>query len=611
MRNLMRGTALVTIMVMVSGMCGCQPTKTTDSRNKDLELTAWTTNGTDYSPGVKPTENIVEDYLVKKTGVKIINMFGNGGLQWDVKFTQLVVSDNLPQLVQCGSGQGPSQFSKMKESDVLYGLTTEMLQKFAPNMYKRIPVEMWKKFTFSDGKIYGIPSGFEISKKIDPDIPGEIEQYATPNYNSAMIDKTGGFWIRDDILKKIYPEAKSYDEIKKLLDSKNRPIGDELMDIPIHTTDEYIDFMRKIRDLKLKENDKTVYPIGLTNGDMWGPMSWFGADMMGYRGHQYMATWDNNKKVIHMPLIEPIVKQAALNINKMVREKIIDPDSLMQTQFQYNEKVLNGQYAVVPSLWMNPFTTNADLEKAGKPFRYRPFYTQIPNQADYPAFSQPPSWTKAVAIFKKNSDSDIEKILKWMDFMFTDEWEDVRYWGPKEAGLYKDLPDGTRQYTDERFQKFFIHGDSSALQPQEKKGISAGTDPVGYLSMMMFQRSPKYYPRFYNKQFKYMLTNESGANFPSDSQYVKNVAAFPPCTMLSSQYASLESVQKFWSARTQWEDPYRVVLVAQSDEQFNQKWEAAEANMRKLFDIDKMMNDMTQVARTLANEMSEGTKENK
>src|SRR5690606_14580656 len=136
------------------------------------------------------------------------------------------------------------------------------------------------------------------------------------------------------------------------------------------------------------------------------------------------------------------------------------------------------------------------------------------------------------------------------------------------------------------FQRFFVEGDSSALQPQEKKGISTGTDPVGYFSMMMFQRSPKYFPRYYNKIYKYMLTNESGANFTTDSQYVKSVIRFPPCTMLSPQYASLDSVQKFWSARSQWEDPYRLVLVAPSDEQFNQKWEAAEMNMRKLFDID-------------------------
>ena len=34
-----------------------------------------------------------------------------------------------------------------------------------------------------------------------------------------------------------------------------------------------------------------------------------------------------------------------------------------------------------------------------------------------------------------------------MNVQFTEEWEDVRYWGPKEAGLYKENEDGTKSYT--------------------------------------------------------------------------------------------------------------------------------------------------------------------
>ena len=54
----------------------------------------------------------------------------------------------------------------------------------------------------------------------------------------------------------------SYDEIIALLEEKQAPIGDEIMDIPIHTTEEFIDFMYKIRDLNKTENGKKVYAFG-------------------------------------------------------------------------------------------------------------------------------------------------------------------------------------------------------------------------------------------------------------------------------------------------------------------------------------------------------------
>ena len=98
------------------------------------------------------------------------------------------------------------------------------------------------------------------------------------------------FWIRDDILKMFYPEAKTYDELCAMIDEKGAPIGDELLDIPIYSTDEFIDFMYKIKDANLMEENKRVYPFGYGGGDNWVALTYLGADMYGYKNHCYTAT---------------------------------------------------------------------------------------------------------------------------------------------------------------------------------------------------------------------------------------------------------------------------------------------------------------------------------
>ena len=585
----------VMLIIAVLALTGCN-TKPASISDAKLDLTVWTPQGTDYVPGIKPTENIVEKWLIEKTNVEITNMFGNGGGQWESKLTQLIAGNIMPDLIHCGAGQGPLQFSKLKEVDKTWGLTPEMIKEYAPNIWKRIPEKMWTPFTI-DGKIYGIPYGFPLSTDIDNTLDPKIASFDNCNYNDVTINKSGSMWVRDDILKMVYPEAMSYDQIIKLMNEKGRPIGDEILDIPIKTTEEYLDFLYKVSKLNLKEGNKTVYATGLTSGDVWMPLTWLGADFMGYRGHQYMASWDNNRQVIRMPLLEPIVKEAAYNIYKMIRDKVIDPDSPVQTQALLQEKINNGQYAVIPSMWMNPFTMNGKLEKAGKPYRYRPFYTQNPNRAGYEAYLQEPNWSNAVAISKTVSESNLKRVLSWMNVMFGEEFEEVRYWGPKSADLYVENADGTRSYKDEKFQKFFLEGDATALTKQDTKGISTGTDPVGYCSVMFFQKSPKYSPLFLNKKFSYILSNDSGASFVADSPHVKSVLKFPPSTLLAPQFANVELVQKLWSSRMQWEDPYKLAFIARNDQEFEQKWKDAENNLKSLIDVDAMLSQMTEIAR--------------
>ena len=81
------------------------------------------------------------------------------------------------------------------------------------------------------------------------------------------------------------------------MEEKNAPIGDYLCDVPINTTEDFVNLMKKIQDLNLTVGNKKVYPFGYVGSDCWTSLALLGGEMMGYRGHFYTSSWDPvNKK---------------------------------------------------------------------------------------------------------------------------------------------------------------------------------------------------------------------------------------------------------------------------------------------------------------------------
>ena len=211
---------------------------------KNLGITIWNTQGTNYEPGEKLEKNIPYEWLKERTLVSVDNIYGNDGGQWDTKLSRLVMGDNMPEVVVCGSGQGVSHFSTLANQKQIWEFDVDMLKKYAPNVYKRIPEDVLKKF-MKDGKLIGIPYQLPSNETTQPWMDKETLDYVKNNVQKNTSDENMALWIRDDVLKKIYPNAKSWSDIQNLADQKNGPIGDDMFDIPINTTEEYINFMYK------------------------------------------------------------------------------------------------------------------------------------------------------------------------------------------------------------------------------------------------------------------------------------------------------------------------------------------------------------------------------
>ena len=593
------GLSVVTVLTMASCTGGKKASKNSEYPNK-LELTVWETQGTDYAEREQPDENIVGDWLVGKTNVEVTNMYGNGGGQWDTKLTKLVAGGNLPDIVHCGAGQGPSHFAKLDELDLIWELTPEMLQKYAPNVWKRIPQRLWDKMTVN-GKILGIPYFIDATYESQPDATKEevdfINETKVIPYNDMTFSNEQCLWIRDDILRKFYPEAKTYDELVEILNERQEPIGDELLDIPIDSTEEYIQFMYDIADLGLKENGKKVYAFGYGGGDNWEALAWLGADMYGYKGHYYTGTWNDVKQQIEIPLVGDVVRQAAKTQNEMINDKVIDMESLAHTSAIYSEKVLNGQYAIVPiDLVGFADDINKQLKERGKKFSYRPFITQVPRLEGYGAYKEETTWVESVCFLNSLKEEELYQVLNWVNVQFSDEYEEVLNWGPKEKELYTEK-DGVRRFKDERFNKYFIDGDSSALELKDTMGLGGvNTHRINGIFSFRVSNYSRWTPSILAKKNPLVPSMISGFKFKSDSEHVKNVKVYPPCQVWSSIYAEVPEVIDYWAEREQWEGKFKLAMAAKKND-FDTKWDAAVKAVNDIANIESMEKKMTKIAK--------------
>lgn len=592
--------AALAAVMLISFATGCKEKKkeeavmNTDGKftpQKDMDITVWVTQGSDYVPPVTAKDNVVEKWLKEKTRVNVKNAYGNGGGQWEAVLARLISGGNFPEIVACGGGQGPTHFAKLAKAKEIWELTPELLQTYAPDVWKKVPKEMWERIKV-DGKIYGIPYSFPVDREIDPDITDE----ELAAWGEAVPSNIGtSLWIRDDILKMIYPDAMSYEDIMKLMEEKGT-IGDELYDVPLDSTEKIVDLMRKIKNLNLKAGEKQVYAFGYAGADCWVPFARLGPDLSGYVGHNYITSWNTEKNEIEIPLTGNVIKETAKLQNQLLREKVIDPESLMHTDAQCKEKILNGQYAMaVLSAVEHPPIINSNLESSGKKFHYRPLYTKVTPQKGYGVCKNNVSWGKSLGILKTVSADDLPQILNWINTQFTDEWEEVRYWGPKEAGLYEDKADGSRLFKNEELNKKYVYKQATNINQEDCYGLNDGCG----MFYVTFKTQSKWDPMIYNHKMSYVLVPESAGKLSPESKYKVDPVIAPPFNVWDAEYANLDSVVSFWSTRSQWEDPFKLTLVAKSDEEFEKKWKEAVDNLKSVADVDQMAKDMTKIAKEL------------
>ncbi len=604
MKKGLKVVALMTALIMCASLfAGCNESKKTASGLEKLALEAWYTQGTDWTYDPVLSDHLLADWLLEETGVFIEDMYGNGGSQWDPKLTKIIASGNIPDLVICGAGQGGAHFKRLDELKKLYKLTPEMLKEYAPNVWKKTPESYWNALTDDEGYIMGIPYMAPPSEEVVNGATEEdidfIDKTALTHETDVMYIKDACFWIRDDILKQFYPNAKSYDELCALLEERQEPIGDDVLDIPIDSTEEFVDFLYDIKDANIKEDGQTVYAFGYAGGDNWVGLNWFGADMMGYKNHNYSSTWNAKEQKIEIPIAHETVRETGKIQNQMIADKVIDPESLVNTSALYKEKVMNGNYAIVAMSFLGSGNdVNKELESAGKSFRFRPFITQVPNLEQYPAYREEALWNMSLGLTTELTDEEVKRVLNWIDVQFTDEFEKAYYWGPEEAGLYEETEDGKLVFKDKLFNDYFIHG-TVDIEKKDRKGLQQKVT----LAQIRPTTVSVWDPRTMHRVVLYKPNTSSGFKFTSDSVHVQNVKLHPASQVWDARYSEIPEVVAYWNNRSQWESAFTKALAADPKD-FDKKWDEALKILNDIVNVEDLENAMTEVAKPLAEEIA-------
>lgn len=530
-----------------------------DWQGEKLELTMWYGQGTGApNKNKKSTNDVVTPEIYRVTGVKYSeDSFDNGGELMDAKISKLMAANEWPDVVV---NPERAVLEKMINADMVYDLT-ELIPKYCPNITKLMQQggdHPYFESERSDGKLYHLVTSASI-QYMDPDIDSNLlARVQTP------VDPIGYVYVRDDILKQLYPQAKTQKEIEEMFLEKGKFEKEDILDVTFKTKDEFFDFLYKIKDLNVKEGNRKVYPFYVADGiDNWSLLTCMG-NIYGYNMNKqscnYFTYWDKETKQIEYMFNKPFFKEVLKDWTKLVQDDVASPDSLIDNRAAFEEKINNGQYAVIYG------QQTPDLEvlnSAGKTYQYRKVYIDIPANSDKFLFNQLMNSGDRYAILKKNiSEDQLPQVLRYFDFMLSKAGQRLSYWGPKSAGLFTEK-NGVRKFTDAELEAESVYGEA-----HDKKvyyNLESAAWPGYPISDSLEQ--PKL---VYNYEPKASMTNRY---FSMGAVEVPELIQSKGGFIWEFDGYGIDGVSKFWASRQAFESALTKIFIAKNDEEFEEYYQ--------------------------------------
>ncbi len=394
-----------------------------------------------------PVEDVLTPIWRSKTKVIPEIVGAPQGTSGDDWIARQVTADTLPEVLgTIGVAQGTNNYKLLKENKKIREITKEDLIKYMPRYVARIEKlggtidQVYEdNLDSADGKLWWIPN--------------QLPQSALPGYRGTRyFEEQTNFepyqsYVRDDILKEIFPEVKTEEELKQLYkDNGGKLSYGEVTDIPIHNMADLLDFYRKIKALNKKVGDKPVYAAhphsssSNVNSLVWSMFSAPGGNMWTITGESVTK----EDTMTYMPMT-PVWKDYLKWFNTAYNEGLLDPESFIQKDDQLNAKVINGEYAVIN--WWAPVADARKLSKAeGRGYGYRllPMFDTLQLNSEYQDVTAMPTSLNGsfsgVVLTTTLKDEDYAQVMNWIDWNMSEEADELRTWGLPEwsAGTGKD-----------------------------------------------------------------------------------------------------------------------------------------------------------------------------
>ena len=582
-----------------------------DWKGKEIKLRFWYGQGMGNLQQTESASDIVSPEIKRVTGVipDVENSFDNQGQSFESKLQLMIASgSNYPDIgIGCTT-------SKLVKAGIIYDLT-ELLPKYCPNLYKKYPQEKLP-FLYNHvqinggdaGKIYVMPCN--LASDFLPTVYDNVDlkklQFLTPEG-----DFSNGYkiWIRDDILKQIYPNALSMNEIEDIYMKNGTFTEEQIFDIPMNSAEDFFDLCYKIHNLiKQKNLKEDGQPLEVMPG-RGSPDNWtLFTDLSGFlygRGStiNYFTYYDKKSKEIKVMFMQDWFKNEAKAYWKLIRDGVISKDSFVDNETIIQNKVSKGIYVINPLF--NYSVDEEFLKKKGKKFRYRPINFNIPFDKDKYVYFKEIAATGGMAIFKESvKEEDLPQILRWYDYCMSDIGSKCLQWGPRTGGLWEEK-NGKRIFKNKSVEECMVY--SVPNGENVNYGLRNGVLPSANIALN--SQTTNYYPVAFSQgdlnspAYVYDRKRSKGdlgllykpAMFISGKGF--NTREFEvPSGPLSYQIWELEGqigggLHKFWAARPQFETLLMQSLVAPDEETFNKLYDKAIEYARRFGLTDEVIKE--------------------
>ncbi len=577
-----------------------------DWQGKQIKLTMWYAHGQGVPEKPRAEQDVVWPEIARITGVTIDGekSYDNNGQDFKVKLGLLAAGKDWPDIVVLPDTK------ELVDAELVYDLT-ELLPKYAPNLLRRINKTYFDQLASNSavhggrpGNIYTFPS--QIDPFILPEMDASIDMTRFSRIAPPQSPHVYGFiWVRDDILRKVYPEAMTLREIEDHYMQYGRFDEEEIFDVPIDSMEEFAAFLRKIKkvieDEDIKEGNIPVRVTYATSGsgDNWGLLTCLNGRLQGSSVFTtYYTYFDKETGRIEYAFNQDWFKESLRLYSRLVDEDVMSKDSLVENAATFTQNLNNGLYAVTYA-WQKPDA--ATLRSAGKPYEYRKVFPRIPIRTDkflVPAGPAAPGYT--VAIFKDSVDEeDLPQILRWLDFMVSEVGEKLIYWGPKTAGLWEEK-EGGRVYTSSALEDNMVYGEANG--EARKYGL--------YNSWTQVAKRPwPYYPVFaaggsrLHPRYTYpdIKRNRSEVDtFFSEAQVAGwDLESMKVPLAKSTEFwhyvSDVEGIEKWNNARSVYEEALMKVLTAKNDEMFEKLYDEMVVAARRVGANDETLDEVNKV----------------
>jgi hypothetical protein len=493
------GLLLVVLLVAVTFMAGAQAKPAL----KLLAISRWNPD-----PTWAPTDTSLQKAVAAAANAYV-------GRTVNVEWGSFPVGTNYDQFLQMREAAG-------NMPDILL---LDNLMYDAPGYEYAIKRGLIKEITLADlnkympgyvarFKQYGVDVSYAISDNLKSNDPGKGKMWFVPfqfgpyaftnvpnNFSKPYVNGMllGGNF-QDNIMKKIFPTARTEAEFRKMLvEKKGKATIEDMTDIPIKSWSDLYAYFKKVKAMNLKVGEKPVIP-GALIGDMENADQLTGHLNSAAGGYLYRGAfwWQDAPTWAKAVLLSPEIREMARWVNRMYNEGLLDPELFVMKNAQFYAKVGNGEYAVFPSFYVPVDNALKTAKERGYGYRMIPYFYPIDMSRINNKYTRVFFGSVGIFVTSKVKAADYGDVLKYIDYFMTEKSDDLAYWGlpawstgtgvnRKFKPEYKDLENwAVYGIPGGKDGTYYGVGGAQAINMTNGKNYQYGTKPFAFWQMNQF-----------------------------------------------------------------------------------------------------------------------------